>query len=148
LMTLSWIAVKDFKRLQKYKAIGAKISNRSYDKLLTELIISKIVYYTIFLIIPLFLVPVAWYWIISGFLVMHFTGGLVLSSIFQTAHVVPTSTYPVPDEDGELENNWTIHQLYTTCDYAPNSTIFSWLVGSLYYRVEHHLFPNNRHINY
>ncbi|HZH72297.1 MAG TPA: acyl-CoA desaturase [Mariniphaga sp.] len=148
LMTLSWIAVKDFKRLQKYKAIGAKISNRSYDKLLTELIISKIVYYTIFLIIPLFLVPVAWYWIISGFLVMHFTGGLVLSSIFQTAHVVPTSTYPVPDEDGELENNWTIHQLYTTCDYAPNSTIFSWLVGGLNYQVEHHLFPNISHIHY
>ena len=79
---------------------------------------------------------------------MHFTGGLVLSSIFQTAHVVPTSEYPMPDEDGELDNNWAVHQLYTTSDYAPKSTIFSWLVGGLNYQVEHHLFPNISHIHY
>lgn len=148
LMTLSWIVVKDFKRLKNYQETGARISNRSYKKLFTELIISKIVYYTIFLAIPLLTIPVAWYWIVGGFLAMHLTGGFVLSCIFQTAHVVPTSTYPVPDEEGELENNWTIHQLYTTCDYAPRSRIFSWLIGGLNYQVEHHLFPNISHIHY
>ena len=79
---------------------------------------------------------------------MHFTGGLVLSSIFQTAHVVPSSEYPIPDGDGKLDNNWAVHQLYTTSDYAPGSIIFSWLVGGLNYQVEHHLFPNVSHIHY
>ncbi len=149
LMTMSWIIVKDFKRLKKYRDMGARLDGRQkYSHLLRTLILSKIVYYIIFLVVPLLTIPVAWYWIILGFLVMHFTGGLVLSSIFQTAHVVPSSTYPVPDEDGELENNWMIHQLYTTCDYSPRSKVFSWFIGGLNYQVEHHLFPNVSHIHY
>ena len=129
--------------------MGAKLSGkRKYNRLLIDVIISKVVYYIVFLVIPLLTISVAWYWIVLGFLLMHFTSGLVLSSIFQTAHVVPTSEYPVPDGNGELDNNWAIHQLYTTCDYSPKSTIFSWLVGGLNYQVEHHLFPNISHIHY
>jgi linoleoyl-CoA desaturase len=148
LMTISWIVTKDFKRLQKYKDSGTKVSKRSYNKLFIELIIAKVVYYSIFLVIPLLAISVAWYWIVAGFMLMHFTGGLVLSSIFQTAHVVPSSEYPVPDDEGEIENNWAVHQLYTTCDYSPKSVVFSWLVGGLNYQVEHHLFPNISHIHY
>ncbi len=148
LMTFSWIIAKDFKRLKKYKNMGAKISKRSYDKMLIEIAISKVAYYLVFLILPLITIPVAWYWIVAGFVLMHFTSGLILSSIFQTAHVVPSSEFPVPDGDGELENNWAVHQLYTTADYSPNSIVFSWLIGGLNYQVEHHLFPNISHIHY
>jgi linoleoyl-CoA desaturase len=149
LMTISWIVTKDFKRLKKYQGMGAKLSGkRSYNSLLVELIISKVLYYSVFLIIPLLTIPVAWYWVIVGFFLMHFTSGLVLSTIFQTAHVVPTSEYPVPNDEGELSNNWTIHQLYTTSDYSPKSSIFSWFVGGLNYQIEHHLFPYISHIHY
>ena len=149
LMTFSWIIAKDFKRFKKYKQMGAKLSNKRKSKsLLVDIILSKVFYYIVFLIIPLLTIPVSWYWVIIGFLLMDFTSGLVLSSIFQTAHVVPTSEYPVPDENGELDNNWAVHQLYTTCNYAPKSTIFSWLIGGLNYQVEHHLFPNISHIHY
>ncbi|RIH64491.1 acyl-CoA desaturase [Mariniphaga sediminis] len=149
LMTISWIVTKDFKRLKKYEEMGAKLSGkRKFNRLLVDVVISKVLYYSVFLIIPLLTIPVSWYWVIGGFLLMHFTSGLVLSAIFQTAHVVPTSEYPVPDEEGELKNNWTIHQLYTTCDYSPKSRIFSWLVGGLNYQVEHHLFPYISHIHY
>ncbi len=79
---------------------------------------------------------------------MHFLSGLILSAIFQTAHVMPTSVYPMPNEEGNLENNWAIHQLMTTTDYAPKSRIFSWLIGGLNYQVEHHLFPNVSHVHY
>ena len=79
---------------------------------------------------------------------MHFTGGLILSTIFQTAHVMPTSEYPLPDDNGKMENNWAIHQLLTTSDFAPKSRVFSWLIGGLNYQIEHHLFPNISHIHY
>jgi linoleoyl-CoA desaturase len=149
LMTFSWIIAKDFKRFKKYKQMGAKLSNKRKSKsLLVDIILSKVLYYSVFLVIPLLTIPVSWYWVVGGFLLMHFTSGLVLSSIFQTAHVVPTSEYPVPDKNGELNNNWAVHQLYTTCNYAPKSTIFSWLIGGLNYQVEHHLFPNISHIHY
>lgn len=149
LMTVSWIIVKDFKRMQKYKTSNVKLSGkRKYSRLLIELIISKIVYYALFLVVPLLLVPVAWYWTVLGFLLMHFVGGLVLASIFQTAHVVPTSEYPLPDENGEMDNNWAAHQLYTTCNFAPKNRVFTWLVGGLNHQVEHHLFPNISHVHY
>lgn len=149
LMTISWIIVKDFNRLKKYREMGAKLSGkRKFNQLKVDLIVSKIIYYVVFLVIPLFTVQVAWYWVIVGFVLMHFTSGLVLSTIFQTAHVVPSSEYPVPDDSGELGNNWAVHQLYTTCNFAPKSTIFSWMVGGLNYQVEHHLFPNISHIHY
>lgn len=149
LMTISWIIVKDFRRMQKYKAMGVRLSGkRKYSSLMTDLIISKIIYYLLFLIVPLLTIPVAWYWIVVGFLLMHFTGGLILASIFQTAHVVPTSEYPLPDENGEINNNWAAHQLYTTCNFAPKSRAITWMFGGLNYQVEHHLFPNISHIHY
>jgi len=149
LMTISWIITKDFRRMQKYKEMGVKLSGkRKYSHLMTELIISKIAYYLVFLVVPLLTLPVAWYWVVAGFLLKHFIAGLVLGAIFQTAHVVPTSEYPLPDENGEMDNNWAAHQLYTTCNFAPRNRVFTWLIGGLNHQVEHHLFPNISHIHY
>ncbi|MBN1950260.1 MAG: acyl-CoA desaturase [Bacteroidales bacterium] len=149
LMTFSWVTVKDFKQLRNYEKEGATLnSSGNYQTLYTKLVIAKILYYTTFIVLPLLFVPLAWYWILTGFLLMHFTGGLVLTTIFQTAHVVPTSDYPLPDDNNELNNNWAVHQLYTTSDFAPGSRIFSWLIGGLNYQVVHHLFPNISHVHY
>lgn len=148
LMTISWIMVKDFRSMNKYKRMGAKLSKKNYSRLLFDLILSKVIYYSVFVLLPILLVPVAWYWSVIGFMLMHFTGGLVLAAIFQTAHVVPTSEYPLPDKNGELNNNWAAHQLYTTCNFAPKSRILTWLIGGLNHQVEHHLFPNISHIHY
>lgn len=149
LMTISWAIIKDFRRLKKYRGMGVKLSGKKkYSSMMRELVISKVFYYILFLVLPLLTVPVAWYWTVTGFLLMHFTGGLILAAIFQTAHVVPTSEYPMPDENGEINNNWAAHQLYTTCNFAPNNRLFTWLVGGLNYQVEHHLFPNISHIHY
>ena len=73
------------------------------------------------------------------FLSMHFVAGLILSTIFQTAHVMPDCEYPEPNEDETIENNWAIHQLQTTTNYKSNK-LFSWYIGGLNYQVEHHLF--------
>ena len=149
LMTLTWVTNKDFKQLMQYKEDGASLSNKlSSVQLWIVLIVSKLLYYAVFLVIPLLVLPFAWYWIVVFFLAMHFTSGFILTVIFQTAHVVPTSAYPVPDENNTLENNWAVHQLYTTSDFAPKSRIFSWYIGGLNYQVEHHLFPNISHVHY
>ncbi len=149
LMTFSWVTIKDFKKLRDYKNAGA-ILNRSgnYKALFNKILISKVIYYVVFLVLPIVFIPLAWYWVLAGFLIMHFTSGLILGTIFQTAHVVPTSEYPVPNINNEMDNNWAVHQLYTTSNFAPNSTIFSWLIGGLNYQVVHHLFPNISHVHY
>ena len=149
LMTLLWVTTKDFKQLIGYKKRGATLSNKmSFRQLWVIVIFSKIVYYTVFMLIPMLILPFAWYWIVVFFIAMHFTSGFILTIIFQTAHVVPTSEYPLPDKNGTMENNWAVHQLFTTSDFAPKSRIFSWFIGGLNYQVEHHLFPNISHVHY
>jgi len=149
LMTFSWVTIKDFTQLRKYKNEGTVlISSGNYKQLYFKLLISKFLYFAVLLALPLMRIPLSWYWVLLGFLIMHFTGGLVLSTIFQTAHVVPTSDYPLPDSNNELSNNWAVHQLYTTSDFAPNSKILSWLIGGLNYQIVHHLFPNISHVHY
>ena len=149
LMTISWITMNDFKRLIRYNKMGATFTReKRFSTHFTDLVLSKILYYSIFLLVPILVLPVAWYWVVAGFIVMHATGGIILSTIFQTAHVVPSSNYPLPDVNNKIDNNWAVHQLYTTSDFSPNSKIFSWFIGGLNYQVIHHLFPQVSHVHY
>lgn len=149
LMTLSWVTAGDFAQLNRYRKRGVPLSGgKTYFKLFFTLVISKLVYYAAFLLLPMLMLPFAWYWTILFFLVMHFTTGLILAIVFQTAHVIPATAFPLPDEKGVMENNWAMHQLLTTSDFAPQNRILSWLIGGLNYQVEHHLFPNISHVHY
>lgn len=149
LMTLSWVTTKDFAQLKRYRDSGIKLnSEKTYRQLFRVLIISKLVYFIAFIVIPIVVLPFAWYWILLFFFIMHFTAGFILTTVFQTAHVVPATIYPVPEEDGSMENNWAIHQLLTTSDFSPRSKVLSWFIGGLNYQIEHHLFPNISHVHY
>lgn len=149
LMTFSWATSKDFKQLNRYRKEGVKLnSKKSYKQMFVTLVFAKVLYYTVFILIPMIVLPFAWYWIIVFFLTMHFTSGLILTTIFQTAHVVPSTLFPLPDESGTIENNWAIHQLATTSNFAPKNKLLSWFIGGLNYQVEHHLFPNISHVHY
>ena len=79
---------------------------------------------------------------------MHFITGLSLALIFQPAHVVEETEFPLPNADSSIENNWAIHQMRTTSNFADKSVLFSWLIGGLNYQIEHHLFPKVCHVHY
>ena len=149
LMTFTWVMDKDFGQLNRYRREGLlSLQNKPYGRLLAELILSKVFYYSYILVIPLIVLPISWWWVLIMFFIMHFIGGLTLGVVFQAAHVVTTSEYPLPDENGYLKNNWAIHQMLTTSDFSPNSRIFSWYIGGLNFQIEHHLFPNICHVHY
>lgn len=86
--------------------------------------------------------------VIIGFLLMHFVAGFVLTLIFQLAHSVEGTTHPMPNKEGVIENNWAIHQMQTTVNFAPDNKLLSWYVGGLNFQVEHHLFPKICHVHY
>jgi linoleoyl-CoA desaturase len=79
---------------------------------------------------------------------MHYTAGIILSVIFQLAHIVPKTEMPLPDEEGNMKNTWAIHQLYTTANFAPKNWFINFYTGGLNHQVEHHIFPNISHIHY
>tara|TARA_B110000238_G_C16107319_1_gene431075 strand:+ start:33 stop:416 length:384 start_codon:yes stop_codon:yes gene_type:complete len=76
---------------------------------------------------------------------MHYIAGMAVAVVFQVAHVVNETEFYVPDSEGNLENNWAIHQLKTSIDFAHKSPLLTWFLGGLNYQVEHHLFPTVCH---
>jgi len=148
LLTINWAITTDFK--QTYQYLKRKLS---YGKMpnpatqWTKLIIGKIVYYAVWIALPL-VVGFAWWQVLIGFFVMHYTAGIILSVVFQLAHVMPNTEMPQPDEDGNMKNTWAIHQLYTTSNFAPKNWLVRFFTGGLNYQVEHHLFSHISHIHY
>jgi hypothetical protein len=68
LMTFSWVTIKDFKKLRDYKNEGAILNSSSnYKALFYKMLISKIIYYLVFLVLPLVFIPLAWYWVLCWF---------------------------------------------------------------------------------
>jgi linoleoyl-CoA desaturase len=149
LMTILWFVSKDYKQAVRYKKMGLiETQHTSFAKHLSTIIISKIIYGFIFIGLPMILTNSPWWFTIIGYIVMQFISGLTLAMIFQPAHVVPTSDYPMPDESGNIDADWAVNQLYNTANFAPKAKILSWYVGGLNYQVEHHLFPNICHVHY
>ncbi len=148
LLTVNWAITTDFK--QSYSYLKRKLS---YGKMpnpatqWTKLIIGKIVYYALWVALPLYL-GYAWWQVLVGFLIMHYTAGIILSVVFQLAHVMPNTDMPLPDESGNMKNTWAIHQLHTTSNFAPKSGLVEFYTGGLNHQVEHHLFSNISHVHY
>lgn len=149
LMTLNWATFKDFKQFIEFKVRGLAAKGKGvFAWQFTRMTAAKLAYYTFMLVLPFIFSPVAWWVTLLFFLAMHFIAGVILSSIFQSAHVMPEVEYPKPDEAGKMDTNWFVHQLRTTCNFSPRSRVFSWFVGGLNYQIEHHLFPTVSHVHY
>ena len=149
LMTVYWSTTKDFEQVVRYKKKDLlKSQGISFTKALWQVIFNKTWYFALTLILPLVLISLPWWQILSGYLIMHFICGLTLALIFQPAHVIDETSFFVPDENSCVENNWAIHQMKTTANFANNSRMFSWFIGGLNYQIEHHLFPNICHVHY
>lgn len=148
LLTVNWAITTDFK--QTYNYLKRKLSYGKMPKPATQwtkLIIGKIVYYALWIVLPLML-GFPWYQILIGFIIMHYTAGIILSVVFQLAHVMPNTEMPTPDEQGNIKNTWAIHQLFTTSNFSPKSWLVGFFTGGLNRQVEHHLFSNISHIHY
>jgi linoleoyl-CoA desaturase len=107
----------------------------------------KLLYLILFFIVPFY--TVGFMPTLIGFLIFSVVAGFILSIVFQLAHTVEHTHFPVPhDNSGKLEDEWAIHQLKTTANFAPKNKLISWLVGGLNYQIEHHLFPKISHVHY
>jgi linoleoyl-CoA desaturase len=99
-------------------------------------------------LVPTYVFQIPFWQVFTGFMLMHFFSGLILTTVFQLAHTVEHTDHPMPNADGIIENDWAIHQLNTTVNFSPNNKLLSWYVGGLNYQVEHHLFQKVSHVHY
>lgn len=149
LITISWSIKKDFIQLERYKGKDLlKTQGISYKQAFIKLVFAKLFYYSFILVIPLIFSSQLWWLTLIFYFLMHFACGVLISVTFQLAHVVTEASFPKANEAGTMENNWAIHQLYTTANFARKNFLITWFVGGLNYQIEHHLFPNICHIHY
>ncbi|SHN35212.1 linoleoyl-CoA desaturase [Cyclobacterium lianum] len=146
LASISWFFRKDYKKFFQ-KRIG-KHQNKHPRIEYFNLFFYKLIYYTLFIILPLVLMKISWWQFLLGFLAMNFAEGLVLGLVFQLAHLVEQTEFPNPRSGENIEESWAEHQMKTTANFARHSRLTSFLCGGLNLQVEHHLFPKICHIHY
>ncbi|MFV0249310.1 MAG: fatty acid desaturase family protein [Tenacibaculum sp.] len=149
LLTINWAIITDFKQMRNYlkrKLAYGKLPNPAKEW--TKLVVSKLIYYCLWIVLPIVILDISWWKVLIGFFIMHYTAGIILSVIFQLAHVVPKTEMPLPDKEGNIKNTWAIHQLYTTANFAPKNRFINFYTGGLNHQVEHHIFPNISHVHY
>jgi len=125
-----------------------KAQGLNYKVEFVKMVSLKVLYYAFFIGLPLYFTSLPWYHIVLGWLTMHFTSGLILGCVFQPAHCIPETDFPIADTDNTVEADSLVHQMHTTANFAPNNRLLSWYVGGLNFQIEHHLFPNISHVHH
>lgn len=148
LTTLFWVFVKDYEQLMR-RDLGPYKNIVHPRTEVIKLILMKLFYYSYMIVLPLLLLDVAWWQFLIGFAAMHITAGLILSLVFQLAHVVEgTEHVAAAGENQMIEDAWLVHEMKTTANFARGNKLLCWYVSGLNFQIEHHLFPKMCSVHY
>ncbi len=146
LLYVFWIFFADYKKYFSRKIGSVPLKKMSINDHL-EFWGVKVYHAAVFIVLPI--LTVGWLSWLIGFLVMSLFAGFVLSIVFQLAHTVEHTEFPVADiESNKLPDEFAAHQIKTTANFATRNKLVSWLVGGLNFQIEHHLFPKISHVHY
>ncbi|MEO8172211.1 MAG: acyl-CoA desaturase [Sediminibacterium sp.] len=146
LLYVFWIFFTDYKKYFS-KKIGDIPLKKMGTKDHIEFWVVKAYHAAVFVVIPI--IFLGWLNWLVGFFVMSIVAGFILSIVFQLAHVVGDTEFPIADiETNKLPDEFAAHQIKTTANFATRNKVISWLVGGLNFQIEHHLFPKISHVHY
>lgn len=147
LLLVEWLTFKDFVKVHKYWRNGLIKTVREALFIAASILVKKSLFYLVFLVIPLYILTFKAYIIILMFLTMLSVAGVIMTIIFQTAHVIPGTSFNDQDEP-LIDQNWHVYQMQTTANFASDNRIVTYLLGGLNFQIEHHLFPFVCHVHY
>src|SRR5690606_34885041 len=104
-----------------------------------------LVHFVLFVVIAI--VYVGWLLTLVGLGIACAVCGISLATVFRLAHVVSETEFKTLDES-KVEEEWMIHQIQSTANFATKNNVLTWLLGGLNFQVEHHLFPRISHVHY
>lgn len=142
---IKWLYYSDVKRICNIVKYRNNAPGNPSDLEIFLMILFKFIHISLFIVIPMLLLPVTWWVVLLGYFSFLATAGLTITVIFQLAHIVEDVAFPLPDEEGKMENSFLKHQLATTSNFAVNSKLVNFLFGGLNFQVEHHIFPHVCH---
>ena len=147
LLPVKWQFVDDF-----FNVLRGRIGHHKFARPrgwnLFIFLAGKTVFFCLAFALPL-LAGHAWYLVLGTYLVTCWVMGIMLSTVFQLAHVVEEADFPSPNPaSGKIETHWAVHQVLTTVNFARRNRVLCWFLGGLNFQIEHHLFPRICHIHY
>lgn len=142
---LAWIFYQDYEKY--FRGRMGRESARFHFPAKEKVIfwISKIFHLCLFIVVPVLVA--GWLPTLIGLLIAGSVCGMALATVFQLAHVVDGTEFKTLD-DSRVEEEWMIHQVQSTANFATGSKMLTWLLGGLNFQVEHHLFPKVSHVHY
>lgn len=147
LASLYMILVKDFQMFAT-RQFGNTLHFSHPAREYVILILSKLLYLTYALLIPMWVLDLPWYHVMMGFLLMHAVVGASIAVILFPVHTQADSIFPTPDAEGYIHDDWYAHQIKTGLNFGARQPVLTWLSGGLNLHIPHHLFPGICHIHY
>ena len=146
LLYIFWIFFTDYKKYFSQKIGSVPLKKMTIGEHI-EFWVVKVYHAAVFIIIPVYML--GWTSWLVGFLVTTCFAGFILSIVFQLAHTVDGTEFPVAIQpENKMPDEFAAHQIHTTANFATKSKLVSWLVGGLNFQIEHHLFPKVSHVHY
>jgi len=144
---IRWVYYSDTKRIWHIIRLKNKAPGNPSNTDIFLLLLFKCIHLFLFVAVPIALLPFAWWVVLFGYFTFLATAGITLTVIFQLAHIVENVAFPLPNEEGKIDNSFLKHQLATTSNFAVDSWIANFLFGGLNFQVEHHIFPHVCHMH-
>jgi linoleoyl-CoA desaturase len=144
--SLNWTLVRETLMIFGYstRTIHFKIPRTEIIKLA----LLKVGYIGYMIVLPILLLPFAWWQVVLAFLLNHFIVSIIFTAVLGVSHLSDMVEHPEADESNKLEESWALLQMKTSVDYNVDSRFLNWVLGGFNAHTLHHLFPNVCHIHY
>lgn len=147
LVSLHSIFVQDFQYLKKRHLANMR-DIRHPAWALAVFGLCKVVYFSVSLVLPMLLLPFAWWQVLVGFIVTNALMSLIFVALLIGTHFGEQADFPAVDPEGYLDGNPTLHAFVTSVDWSPASRLANFICGGANAHVAHHLFPKVSHLHY
>ncbi len=142
--TVFW---QDFVYLRKDRLANmTNIRHPAYAYLL--FVAGKLGYLGIVLVVPLVVLPLPWWQVVGGVLMMTFVSSVAFVLLLIGTHFAEETLFPEYDAHGYIAHDWAVHALLTSIDWSPTSVFATLLAGGANAHAAHHLFPTVSHVHY
>jgi linoleoyl-CoA desaturase len=149
LLAVKWHFVDDFYNVIRGR-IGEHKIKRPRGKDLAIFVGGKLAFFSLAFGVPMLFHPILD--VVSIYLTVAITSGIVLSVVFQLAHCVDVAEFPspvvTPEGAPRMQTDWAVHQVQTTVNFSRRNPILRWFLGGLNFQIEHHLFSRICHVHY
>jgi linoleoyl-CoA desaturase len=148
-LTLQWFLISDFLDLKNHGVGDHRFPRPLRRRDLAMLAVGKIVHVGWAIALPL--VYHRWWVVLTFYLAISWSVGLLLATMFQLAHCTELAEFP-GDDVPRRGPDFVAHQLRTTvdvhCRTKLGGQVLHWVMGGLDFQVEHHLAPRLPHTVY